>query len=347
MSDIRKLLESFDSMVKDDDDVILMGDQFDIELHENFIIETGVVGFMEDGIIVQGDDAMFEFLNLNGVLVEDVMTEEGELLDEQFKIRHGLALITFLAMMWGVDRHFAQQAYDASPQLQELMKHYAYAQQQGDQRMIDQLEDRIENHKFRLNLGKGDVMGDGGRPIEVIYDKEGKIKDIDENDELSDIKRLLPTVGKMSKDSVEINGKTVDVRSIEVDGVDTKDYPDLVDSYASYAEFEDGTPLSDEELDILQDRYRDIIYQAALDSLYEAKYQGRTVPLNKPMKGDVAKSKVYVKNAKGNVVKVNFGDKNMKIKKSNPKRRKSFRARHNCDNPGPKWKARYWSCRAW
>ena len=59
------------------------------------------------------------------------------------------------------------------------------------------------------------------------------------------------------------------------------------------------------------------------------------------MRGDVKKSKVYVKNAKGNVVKVNFGDKKMRIKKSNPKNRKSFRARHNCKNPGPKWKARY------
>jgi hypothetical protein len=79
----------------------------------------------------------------------------------------------------------------------------------------------------------------------------------------------------------------------------------------------------------------------------EAKYQGREVSLGKPMAGDVKKSKVYVKNAKGNVVKVNFGDPNMKIKKSNPKRRKSFRARHNCANPGPRTSARYWSCRAW
>jgi hypothetical protein len=79
----------------------------------------------------------------------------------------------------------------------------------------------------------------------------------------------------------------------------------------------------------------------------EAEYQGREVSLNKPMQGDVKKSKVYVKNAKGNVVKVNFGDPNMKIKKSNPARRKSFRARHNCENPGPKTSARYWSCRAW
>jgi hypothetical protein len=81
--------------------------------------------------------------------------------------------------------------------------------------------------------------------------------------------------------------------------------------------------------------------------MFEAEYQGRKVKLNKPMQGDVKKFKVYVKNAKGNVVKVNFGDPNMRIKKSNPARRRSFRARHNCDNPGPKWKARYWSCRKW
>jgi hypothetical protein len=81
--------------------------------------------------------------------------------------------------------------------------------------------------------------------------------------------------------------------------------------------------------------------------LDEAEYQGRKVQLGKPMAGDVAKSKVYVKKPNGKVVKVNFGDKNMRIKKSNPARRKSFRARHNCDNPGPRWKARYWSCRAW
>ena len=84
------------------------------------------------------------------------------------------------------------------------------------------------------------------------------------------------------------------------------------------------------------------------DQLEEAEYRGRKVKLNKPMRGDVKKFKVYVKDPKtGNIKKVNFGDPNMRIKKSNPKRRKSFRARHNCDNPGPKTKARYWSCRKW
>ena len=93
-----------------------------------------------------------------------------------------------------------------------------------------------------------------------------------------------------------------------------------------------------------------------IDAL-EAEYQGRKVKLNKPMQGDVKKFKVYVNNPKGNVVKVNFGhggtsaksagEKTMSIRKSNPDARKAFRARHNCDSPGPRHKARYWSCRKW
>jgi hypothetical protein len=97
--------------------------------------------------------------------------------------------------------------------------------------------------------------------------------------------------------------------------------------------------------------------EAPVDTM-EAEYQGRSVTLNKPTRGDQKKFKVYVRDPKtGNVKKVNFGhggktakrlgQKTMKIKKSNPARRKSFRARHNCANPGPKTKARYWSCRAW
>lgn len=90
------------------------------------------------------------------------------------------------------------------------------------------------------------------------------------------------------------------------------------------------------------------------DILNEAEYQGRKVQLGKPMQGDVKKFKVYVKNDKGNVVKVNFGfggksakGKRMVIKDKNPKRRAAFRARHNCKNPGPRWRARYWSCKKW
>ena len=93
--------------------------------------------------------------------------------------------------------------------------------------------------------------------------------------------------------------------------------------HISDASYDDGTLVEDVE-------FWD-------DTIVEAEYRGRKVKLNKPMRGDVKKFKVFVKDPKtGNVKKVNFGDKNMRIKKSNPKRRKSFRARHNCDNPGPK-----------
>jgi hypothetical protein len=91
----------------------------------------------------------------------------------------------------------------------------------------------------------------------------------------------------------------------------------------------------------------DVMWFNEDENLDEAEYRGRKVPLGKPMRGDVKKFKVYVRKPNGNVVKVNFGDPNMRIKKSNPARRRSFRARHNCANPGPRTKARYWSCRKW
>ena len=107
--------------------------------------------------------------------------------------------------------------------------------------------------------------------------------------------------------------------------------------------------------DEFYEQYGVMYYNDDDDPIDEAEYQGRTVKLGKPMQGDVKKFKVYVKDPKtGNTKKVNFGHggssvkgKAMKIKKSNPGARKSFRARHNCDNPGPRTKARYWSCRKW
>lgn len=80
-----------------------------------------------------------------------------------------------------------------------------------------------------------------------------------------------------------------------------------------------------------------------------SEYQGRKVKLNKPFRTPDGPKKfsVYVKNKKGNVVKVNFGDKSMTIKKDNPERRKSFRARHKCDTATDKTTPRYWSCKMW
>jgi len=153
----------------------------------------------------------------------------------------------------------------------------------------------------------------------------------------NDIRDIFKKINELSVDNDDTMnvGDSFDIElsenfNIETGIVGFTDDGVIVEADESMLEFLDfnGVLLESEEID-------------------EAEYQGRKVPLGKPMRGDVAKSKVYVRKPNGKVVKVNFGDKNMKIKKSNPKRRKSFRARHNCDNPGPRWKARYWSCRAW
>jgi hypothetical protein len=131
-------------------------------------------------------------------------------------------------------------------------------------------------------------------------------------------------------------------------------FREVIQPHLTEAFLEDGTPVC---VACLSEQ----LFEATCDCphlVYEAEYQGRKVTLNKPTRGDVKKFKVYVKDPKtGNVKKVNFGhggtsakkkgEKTMKIRKSNPKARKSFRARHNCDNPGPKTKARYWSCKKW
>ena len=128
--------------------------------------------------------------------------------------------------------------------------------------------------------------------------------------------------------------------------------------YDDYEPFPEEDEMTFEDDDAFYEAFGELGFPEDETELFDAEYRGRKVPLNKPMRGDVKKFKVYVKDPKtGNVKKVNFGhggssarkagQKTMKIRKSNPKARKSFRARHNCANPGPKTKARYWSCRKW
>ena len=157
---------------------------------------------------------------------------------------------------------------------------------------------------------------------------------------MSDIRSLMQTLEELSNEQIEL-----------YDSVDFELSEDFVIETGVVGFTEDGIILEADEQTL---EYLDLNNFVAEgkefdfnETMTEAEYQGRKVPLGKPMAGDVKKSKVYVKKPNGKVVKVNFGDKNMKIKKSNPKRRKSFRARHNCANPGPRWKARYWSCRSW
>jgi len=131
-------------------------------------------------------------------------------------------------------------------------------------------------------------------------------------------------------------------------------YFDMIKEKSEEEDFESEENVSEsffKNIRIYEDIYGSV---EKVNILQEAEYQGRKVQLGKIMQGDIKKFKVYVKNDKGKVVKVNFGfggksakGKRMVIKKNNPERRRSFRARHNCDNPGPRWKPRYWACKTW
>jgi hypothetical protein len=124
----------------------------------------------------------------------------------------------------------------------------------------------------------------------------------------------------------------------------------IMESIVSFKDFVDEIDFgfTEEDFEVTGDE----VYEdwGEVDELQEAEKGGRQVKLGKPFltPGGPKKRAVYVKHpSTDNVVKVSFGDPNMTIKKNIPARRKSFRARHNCENPGPRHKARYWSCKAW
>ena len=170
-------------------------------------------------------------------------------------------------------------------------------------------------------------------------DESMEPEDIEEAiDEISDILMSADSDDELSEDELD--------EIISYGGQVIMELEDMFDS--DELEFGENETLYEDEYGSVQS----INYET--EFINEAEYQGRKVQLGKVMQGDVKKSKVYVKNDKGKVVKVNFGfggksakGKRMSIKKNNPERRKSFRARHNCENPGPRWKPKYWSCRAW
>ena len=150
------------------------------------------------------------------------------------------------------------------------------------------------------------------------------------------------------KSSAYLSGRAVKVCKGQIKGENTK-VPKRKSGYMGYSE-----PVNESDMTISE-----VLALEIDENITEAKYKGKTVKLNKPMRGDSKKFKVYVANGKNKdgsikVKKVNFGHggtsakrPTMKIRKSNPKRRKAFRARHRCDNPGPKTMARYWSCKKW
>lgn len=169
----------------------------------------------------------------------------------------------------------------------------------------------------------------------------------EEEKELKKIVIQLKKASKMHKGQSE-----------KIDDILKEDECEVSSHFGLYEALQDAV-TEDNEHACSECLYEAIVGDTLEESVVtEAEYRGRKVKLNKPMRGDVKKFKVYVKDPKtGRVKKVNFGhggssarkkgEKTMRIRKSNPKARRNFRKRHNCKNPGPKTKARYWSCRKW
>ena len=179
--------------------------------------------------------------------------------------------------------------------------------------------------------------------IKESFKKKGKVTEM-ANTESTKVDSFLGII-KSSVKSAKVVNQITDFINIA-----------RLDPYASYKSLLKDLLLfykgNNEVYNIVQNglqesKKKEGLFEAEL--IEEAEYKGRKVKLGKPFytPGGPRKRAVYVRNDKGNVVKVGFGDPNMRIKKSIPARRKSYRARHHCENPGPRWKANYWSCRAW
>jgi hypothetical protein len=415
--DTRDIYKLVRELSEEKDDVINLYDSMDIELSEGFVIETGVVGFTEDGVIVHLDEDAMEFLDFNGVLLEseEVVKESYDESPVYSAVlnritRQHLDLLSKFgpAAVMAAIEEVADQVGDTdeigSSDVSIWTKQVVQDLEAGRYKNlhentgggIDEFKAKISTSDDPFELVYDAISGKYGETIraamqdmyddvvidfrlhpdddfEKIIDKmldyldaDAVVKEGEQLDELSDIKRLAgheevdEGLGKALLGGAALIATIAGVNKMEADRM-MKTEPQLValaqmhqeakkqgDEY-KVKELEDRIEKTMDHISVTGRPVMDIDGKPVdpREPVGEAEYQGRKVPLGKPMQGDVAKSKVYVKKPNGKVVKVNFGDKNMTIKKNNPARRKSFRARHNCDNPGPRWKARYWSCRAW
>ena len=289
------------------------GDGFAINIREETLIETVVHSTRDDAVILAADAGMISILESYHMLAESVSVEEVEL-------RDGSVVDVRVEYDLDADSYDVESAVDVSTG-QDVTGSMT---QRGYHRVLDAIGAHLA---AELEQSRGD--GSERAAARELGLDEGAMSEIDMD---------LRHIGKTeSFDALQdaLAGKF---------GTGTKHWLEdrMIDIGRDYRLH------YDDDIDDIMEILMDQLVEMYGDDIDEAKYQGREVALGKPMQGDVAKFKVYVKDpSTGNVKKVNFGDKSMRIKKSNPKRRKSFRARHNCANPGPRTKARYWSCRKW
>lgn len=325
------------------------GDDFDIELAPDEILESYVVDVVEDGIVISGDDRVVSLLESFGHTTETIRRygpvgsnrgvgftlEEDE---EEEEVEEG-AMSDLDIERQDYERMTPQQFYAA------------YKMSKADW--------------AAKNRDVAEAKDDFGRIMELAGVAEDQDAEVVAQKELAaDITNPMPGVheGSQGRDTVEFDIPTF-IRMLEYAREDAKTDMDLHDvTEKAIALSQDGKTLTMDDYDAIVGGTEEIdedgvdpVNQFGQDAeelsgnmTAEAEYQGRNVELNKPKRGGSKKFYVYVKDPKtGNIRKISFGDPNMKIKKSNPARRKSFRARHRCENPGSKTKARYWACRSW
>lgn len=423
--DTRDIYKLVRELGEDRYDAVNLYDSVDIELSEGFVIETGVVGFTEDGVILHLDEDAMEFLDFNGILLEsEEKLSEGtteavyDAIINRIARQHGDILQKFgpQAVMYAAEdlaREYDDLDEIGSSDVSIWTKQVIQDLESGQYAHLNEGSDEIGDFKANIatngdnafdmvyNAINGDygeniraamqemyddividfslhpdddfesvihrivdqLTDEGPNPNQLWYDTSDELKE----DPLESIKKLAhgneevaEGLGKALAGGAALIAAITGITKMQADML-MKTEPQLITLTQMRQEAQQKG--DEREVKDIDERIRDTMDHISRtgspvmnidgkphnprEPMGEAEYQGRKVPLGKPMQGDVKKSKVYVKKPDGKVVKVNFGDKNMTIKKSNPARRKSFRARHNCDNPGPRWKARYWSCRAW
>ena len=336
-----------------------VGDVFEIEIARNeTLIETTVVEVLEDGIVINTDDTVMKMFEDAGYLQEywtgmDSVAYGG---NKSPVGSRSPKKPKFNEQQDEMSKDEARQKSDIEDE-QELDEMSAMRRLAGMMQDKENIKTaRIPSHderRIQVDLiDLSDEEFEAKHKMSKAQAREQFDEDMDEmseptQDAFEELKDYAETSGGIDKEEFEKAAYLVKAMG----------KPHLKDKAEGMLDQLIGSMDSDPRDKVIQVLARHIDLTFLKNLLDEAEYQGRKVKLGKPTRGDVKKFKVYVKNPKGNVVKVNFGhggtsakkagQKTMKIKKSNPARRKSFRARHNCDNPGPRHKARYWSCRAW
>lgn len=311
---MRDLIQKIDNILKEsveeDNGLFQIGDEFGVSFSEDLEIATTIVGFVEDGIVVDLDDTAIGIMESNGVQFVEGYLEEGLRDPKDNPCWKGYKPV-------GTKKKNGRTVPNCVPKesIDERVKaDKTFRQQPLPQLNLDPVDDaerfgKQHHGSYEQDFGKEEIKRIISQNLDVLRDRE---------------KEFLKL--RFWKDmTLEEIAKIFNVNRERVRQIETRTLRKLRNRFQA----RDLTPDAFENID-------------------EAEYQGKDVPLGKKLPGDVKKYKVYVRNpSTGNIKKVNFGDPNMRIKKSNPERRKSFRARHNCDNPGPRTSARYWSCRNW